>query len=430
LLSLSLLSVVVVHTPRQSQQAASGRINRVPLRPARVSMGPMNSRERMDVAMRLGEPDRAPVMCQLSLGHYFLRSGLDAIEVWHDGLAFAEALIRMQRRYGFDGILVNLPGRDPEWRRHARRVADAGAGRRVVHWANGWTTDCPPDDNPHVFRANGARFFPAFAEIDPDRLFYVEPHAAEGLTYPAAWGFEAAPAEPGPGFFPSYRCDTLRRVVERVGSEVSVHGEVFSPFSQMLELLDLTNGLLALMDDASKFRACLERLVGGTIALARLQVEAGAHAILISSAFAGAGLLSRKQYAEFVLPCERAVVAGIRAASDVPIYTHTCGAIGDRLDLMEATGTNGIDTLDPPPLGTVDLADAVARTKGRLFLKGNLDPVTTLLKGTTDQVRAAARERLRIASPCGGYILSSACSVAPATPPENIHALREVVEEI
>lgn len=39
-----------------------------------------------------------------------------------------------------------------------------------------------------------------------------------------------------------------------------------------------------------------------------------------------------------------------------PIYTHTCGAIGDRLNLMKETGTDGIVTLDQPPPGTVDLA--------------------------------------------------------------------------
>lgn len=72
----------------------------------------MTGRARMDVAMRLGTPDRVPVMCQLALGHYFLQAGLDPIEIWHSTEGFAEALVRLQRRYRFDGILVNLPGRD------------------------------------------------------------------------------------------------------------------------------------------------------------------------------------------------------------------------------------------------------------------------------------------------------------------------------
>ena len=39
------------------------------------------------------------------------------------------------------------------------------------------------------------------------------------------------------------------------------------------------------------------------------------------------------------------------------------------------TGTNGVDTLDPPPLGTVELEKAVQVLKGKVFIKGNLDPV-------------------------------------------------------
>lgn len=388
----------------------------------------MNGRERMDAAMRLRVPDRVPVMCQLALGHYFLHSGLDAIDIWHAPGAFAEALIRLQRRYGFDGILINLPGRDPDWQRAVARV-ESRDGDRIIHWVNGWHTVVPPDDNPHVYQADGTRYFPMFDEVNPDSLYYVEPHDLSGITYPCSWGFGGEPAAPGPEFFPPWHYDTIAEVARRVGEDVSVHGEVFSPFSQFMELLDYSNALMALLDDPAKVRACLDRLADGTVELACGQVKAGAHAVLMSSAFAGAGLISRDHYADFVLPFEQKVIDGIHARHDVPVYTHTCGAIGDRLDLMEATHTNGIDTLDPPPLGTVDLADAKARTKGRMFIKGNLDPVNTVLFGSPDDVRAAARERIRVAGPGGGYILSTACSVSPAAPPENILVLREVAEE-
>jgi uroporphyrinogen decarboxylase len=159
------------------------------------------------------------------------------------------------------------------------------------------------------------------------------------------------------------------------------------------------------------------------VRLAKGQAAAGADAVLISSAFAGAGFISPAHYREFVLPYEKRVIDGVKAAADIPVYTHTCGAIGDRLEAMADTGTNGIDTLDPPPLGTVDLADARARTRGRLFLKGNIDPVNTVLHGTPDDVLAAARERIEIAAPGGGYILSTACAVPPAAAPENVLAI-------
>lgn len=385
----------------------------------------MTSRERMAAAMRHEAPDRVPVMCQLAIGHYFLHSGIDPVEVWHDSPTFAEALVRLQQRYGFDGILVNLPGRDPDWRRHLDRIEEDGTERRV-HWKNGLITVVPPDDNPHVYQPDGrTRFFPSFDDIDPARLHYVDPHDLSGISWPWRWGFDGPPDPDG---FPPWQDATLRAVRERA-TDTSVHGEVFSPFTQLLELLDFQNALLALMDDPGKVEACLDALTDGTVELMRLLAAAGADAVLISSAFAGAGFVSPAHYERFVLPYEARAIAGFREAfPDTPVYTHTCGAIGDRLELLEATGTDGIDTLDPPPLGDVELADAKRRIGGRLFIKGNMDPVNTLLRGTPDHVREDAERRLAIGMPGGGYILSTACSVPPAAPPENILQLRSAVE--
>lgn len=354
-------------------------------------------------------PDRVPVMCQLALGHYFLHAGLDPIDVWHDSEAFAEALVRLQQRYGFDGILVNLPGRDPSWRDAIARIDEGPGGARRVHWRNGCVTDVPPDDNPHVFLPGAARESRTpWSQVDPARLVYVEPHDLFGLTLVAG------------GAVSPFRDRTIREVRRRA-PDVSVHGEVFSPFSQLLELVDYAEALTALIDEPDRVIQCLSRLAGGAVAWACSQAEAGADAILISSAFAGAGFISPRQYRTFVLPAERAVVEGIKARwPDLPVYTHTCGAIGDRLELMMETGIDGIDTLDPPPLGTVELGDAKVRVGTRLFIKGNLDPVGTLLKGTPRACREAALERVSTGKPGGGYILSTACSVAPRTPPEHI----------
>lgn len=388
----------------------------------------MNSAQRMSTAMRLGTPDRVPVMCQLALGHYFLNTERDEIDIWHDTPAFGDSLIELQQRYGFDGLLINLPGRDPKWRSYITNIEEKD-GERIITWKNGWYTVAPPDDNPHVYQENGRRYFPTFEEIDPEQLFYMEPHDLSSITYPYSWGFDGEPALKGRDFFPPWHFDTIKHVAGRVGASVSVHSEIFSPFSQFLEMLDYANGLMSLMIDPGKAKACLDALADGAVELGRGQAAAGAHAILISSAFAGAGFISRQHYMDFVLPYESKVIAGIKQKFNIPIYTHTCGAIGDRLDLMAGTGTNGIDTLDPPPLGTVELGDAKRQTAGRQFIKGNLDPVNTVLVGTPEQTFAAARERILTAGPGGGYILSTACSVAPAAPAANIVKLREAAEQ-
>ena len=77
----------------------------------------------------------------------------------------------------------------------------------------------------------------------------------------------------------------------------------------------------------------------------------------------------------------------------------------------------------------MELAAAKPLLAGKAFIKGNLDPVHTVLRGSVDDVRLAAREKIEIGRPGGGYILSTACSVAPAAAPENLEVLTEVAEE-
>ena len=95
---------------------------------------------------------------------------------------------------------------------------------------------------------------------------------------------------------------------------------------------------------------------------------------------------------------------------------------------MAQTGADGIDTLDPPPLGTVELAQAKADFGGRFFFKGNLDAVNEMLRADDAAFEAAVKQRLQIGGPGSGYILSSACSVAPAVRPERLQTMAALAE--
>lgn len=386
----------------------------------------MTSKERISKAMHLGIPDQVPLMCQLSIGHYFLNSKLSPIDIWFESDGFAEALVEMQQKYNFDGILINLPGRPPNYQSQIKKIKQTENEIKII-WKNNCFTVIPSDDNPHFYQQDGSRKFPAFEEIDPEKLFYIEPWDLTEIKYPYRWFFETEPRDFN-DFFPSYHSDIIKAVKRKVGNKISIHSEIFSPWSQFMEMLNYENALLAIMDDPGKSKAILERLSEGSIALAKLQAKENVDAILISSAFAGAGLLSREHYAEFVLPYEKKVITEFKKEFDIPIYTHTCGSIGDRLDLMLETQTNGIDTLDPPPLGTVDLAEAKIFLDGKAFIKGNIDPVNTLLLGSLDQIKNDVEWRINVGKKNGGYILSSACSIAPKTPPENILLLSELVK--
>jgi uroporphyrinogen-III decarboxylase len=54
--------------------------------------------------------------------------------------------------------------------------------------------------------------------------------------------------------------------------------------------------------------------------------------------------------------------------------------------------------------------------------------VNVVLRGTPAQVRADAERCLAAAMTGGGYILSTACSVSPASPRDNILQLRAAAD--
>src|SRR5665647_2553618 len=201
-----------------------------------------------------------------------------------------------------------------------------------------------------------------------------------------------------------------------------------SPLDYVLDLFGFEQAMLGFLDDPGRAAAVLDRFTEGIVGIAEGLAATGVDAIKISSPFAGAGFLSTAFYRTFVLPYEGRIARAIEARN-VRAYIHTCGDIHDRLELLAEGGASGIECLDPPPLGRVDLEDAKRRVGGRIFIKGNIDPVNVLLAGDRSSVRADARRRVETGRPGGRFILSTACSIAPHTPRDNVAVLAEVAEE-
>jgi uroporphyrinogen-III decarboxylase len=389
----------------------------------------MTGRERVACAMRRKAADRVPVFCQLALGHYFLNACLPAHRIWFTSEGFAEALVKMQRRYRFDGLLINLPGRPPNLLEQLRRVEKTPDGERL-YWKKGETSFVPEDDNPRHYSAGGGPTRRAdFATIDPDKLGGLEILSGYWWNTIHAPRLDDAP----PGLMtrlPDYFLNTIKLVQAATAGEVSINGEVFSPFTHFMELLGYENALMALIDDPGKVHALMERMTETSVSWATAQARAGVDAVLISSAFAGGGFLSREMYSEFVLPYERKLAGAVHTTQPgLPVYTHTCGNIGDRLDLMVKTNIDGLDTLDPPPLGNSLLEEAKREVGRKVFLKGNMNSVELLLAKSAEQVVAEATRCLAAARDGGGYILSTACSVAPRVEPWKLEMLVPLAEQ-
>ncbi|MCK6473151.1 MAG: hypothetical protein L6R28_15510 [Planctomycetes bacterium] len=411
----------------------------------------MTGRERMALAMRHQKADRVPVMCQLSIGHYMVNTEFPGYEIWHSSEVFAECLVRLARKYRFDGVMINLPGRPENWKKNVERlvVSDEKEGEDLIFWKNyPGATKCPHDDNAHHYvplpgadpndveklvKDNDMAVRPELDDIDLDKIYYDDPHTEAGLKYPYFFGNDKyePPYGDADNYFPPHEYRTIE-LVRKMAPDLSVHGEFFSPMSQIMELFGYERALMGFIDNPDLMKEILARYAIGCIDNAERIAKRGVDALLMSSAFAGGGFFSKEHYEEFVLPCEQAVWKGIRARGvDIPFYVHTCGAIGDRLDLMVETGVDGIDTLDPPPLGNTDIEEAKRKYGEKFFFKGNVDSVSNLLqqRGGKEACENDIKWRLKAGKPNGGFVLSTACSVAPYVKPENIVCMVELAEE-
>jgi uroporphyrinogen-III decarboxylase len=371
-------------------------------------------KQRMSEAMDRKEPDRVPVMCQMSIGHILLQTGFSPSEFWFTAELFAEGLLRMREIYSFDGILISLHGHSPDWEKDVEELKRE-EDLEVVIWKNGDRTEFPTDDLPRHYPAK-VDSPPSISDLDPETI------PGELDYIPVSQGLEFHLDH-------EHRYDIFRLVAQKAGKEYSIHGEVTSPFDYFLNLVGFKQALVSLMENPEKCLEILQRYTEGVKKIALEQTELGLDAIKISSPFAGSGFISPAFYRRFVLPFESQIAQAVRSQG-THVYLHTCGAIDDRLETMVESGISGLECLDPPPLGNVRLEEAKKRIGNKVFIKGNIDPVNVLLMGSRDTIELDAKERIEIGKPGGGFILSTACSIAPRTKREHIEVLSQVAEKV
>lgn len=374
----------------------------------------MTPKERIKAAMDLMPVDKVPFMCQMSIGHMLLQLGVSPLEFWLDKDVYSNGLAKLRGQYGFDGILVSLYGHDPYWRDKLENV-EKTEEHEIATFINGDKLICPFNDLPYYEFQEVAEKL-KLESISEDKL-------NRTLSY--------FPVSQNLPFFihPQCKFDVITSLVEEQGSQCSIHGEVTSPFDYYLDLFGHQEALMGLIDYPEKVKLVLAHYTKLIKEFANEMCSTGVDAIKISSPFAGAGFISPDDYKEFVYPFEKEIVQIIRK-NNVHVYIHTCGAINDRLEVMFDTGATGIECLDPPPLGNVELEEAQKIIGNKGFIKGNIDSVNLLLNGSEEEIINDVKERIKTGSKRNGFILSTACSIAPNVKSENIKLIKKIIDGI
>jgi len=370
-------------------------------------------RERVLAAMNLQKPDRVPLMCQFSIGSMMQQLKPSPAEFWYDGELFALGLVELCSRFDFDGILVSLHGHSPNWRDKVISFKELEEGRQELVFddrqeLHSWT------DLPMV------KYFdkPASKNIDDIDVDKDVPDVIDYIPVSQNLYFKIDKDHP---------FDIFVFLREMVGNTYSIHGEITSPFDYLLDLLGYEQGLISLIMNPDKCKQILQKFTDGITKLAVEMCKYDIDAIKISSPFAGMGFISPEHYQEFVLPYESQFIKKIRDAGK-HVYIHTCGHIDDRLELMQQSGASGLECLDPEPVGNVDLKDAFNRIGEKMFIKGNIDSVNSLLYASNEKAEEDVLKIIETGKSGKGFILSTACSIAPMVTEERLQILSKLAE--
>ncbi len=165
------------------------------------------------------------------------------------------------------------------------------------------------------------------------------------------------------------------------------------------------------------YHALMSKVTDTVIRYLNAQIRAGAQAVQVFDTWGG--ILSPRDYAEYVLPYSTRVLQGIDRSVPVIHFVKGCGLLLDRI--RRAGGdVLGIDW-------HIELADAVARVGDAFSVQGNLDP--TVLLGPRELVVRRAREIVEQGRAARGHVFNLGHGILPSVPVDNVKALVEAVHE-
>jgi len=346
----------------------------------------MSPRERAEIAMRGGRPDRVPVVPLIDTSYAAACLGVPVSQCFLSPEVHAQALLSaLEQHPGIDGLSINIG-------LTADVIVDLEEfeGGYTVTTIDGSVWGIPMNDI-------GTPTTRSVINLRDERLSSVDvlrPHIAETL-----------------GFIPS-----------SVLKNYDVSAGLTGPFSQVLFMMGIEPAMVAMQEEPEALKEAIEARMPFALRWAEELAVLGAPSVWIGEGYASTSLISPRQYEEFVLPYEQRVTAHLRRLG-VPSVLHICGKT---TRVLESIASSGADCFEVDWL--VDLEEAKRRIGSRMSIKGNVH-TTRLVQSSPEEIYAEGLRAIEKAGAGGGFLLSSGCALGRDTPPENVDALVRAAED-
>lgn len=335
-------------------------------------MKTMNSLQRCMAVLNGEIPDTLPVVPQCFM-LAVETAGMKISDVNKNGRKMAQAHIISQKKYGYDGCVIDFDD---------ATIAEA-VGAKVIF----------RDDEPAI--------------VDEEQPVLKDLRDVYDMPIPD-------PLKSG------RLCEWLeatRTLVDAIGDHIFVMGRADQgPFSIACLLRGSAQFMMDLLtEDKQLIDDVLDYCRKISTVFAKAQKDAGAHATSIGDAFAGPNLISPEMYREFALKPEQKLAKEVQDYG-IPFSIHICGNTNG---IIQDMGTTGAKILEVDWL--LDIEEARKLVPSDTVLMGNIDPSFPLVHGTPAEIEIAVKKLIE-ATQGRRHIISSGCAMGRNTPSENFKA--------
>jgi uroporphyrinogen decarboxylase len=224
------------------------------------------------------------------------------------------------------------------------------------------------------------------------------------------------------------RLGKLPELVERYKGKRAICFHHRAAFMWSAYLLGLDNLLLNFLAEPELVELTMEKVLRCNMRIVQRAILAGAEVIILGDDYAGncGPMMSPGHFRDFVLPPLKQMIALIHAEGALCIK-HSDGNLYPLLDMIVSAGPDGINPCEP--VAGMELRRVKQLVGRKVCVTGNIDCARLLPHGTVDEVRAAVRQAIADAAPGGGYILASSNSIHSSCNPRNFVAMIEAAKE-
>ena len=225
-----------------------------------------------------------------------------------------------------------------------------------------------------------------------------------------------------------HRLGKLPDLVNRYKGKRAICFHHRAAFMWSAYLMGLDNILMNFIAEPELVEVTMDKVLKCNMRIVQRAIQAGAEVIILGDDYASnqGPLMSPTHFGQFVLPRLRQMIAMIHAEGALCIK-HSDGNLYPLLDMIVSAGPDGVNPIEP--VAGMELKRVKQLVGDKVCITGNIDCGTLLPHGTSDQVRDAVRQAISDAAPGGGYILTSSNSIHSSCNPMNLIAMVRACHE-